>query len=540
MDAIKSLGLALAASIVLFCGAWFLPAKAGADDLAGAGNVEEGRFSLNLDVAQGFAGKTQFITPYRSWLKLTPEFKLGSNWRWGPFAGFRYDNPDWDFGLGLRADYLFWKFATDTGFRLAADAAYWDHFKNAFNNPIQACNTTAEGGLVFDLSGLGRLGLWCGYDFDLRASTVMISSGVDLASITKIFAPNPQQPDFRVQAPPPKDGKEGKENEPGKKEALSKHKKIALVISGGGATGAWAVGAVEYLEKYLKEKDKSFTGFDIVCGTSTGSLMAPLVVTGEYKELQKIYSSIGQNDIFLMRSPADMISNASLVTSQPLQGIINNMVTPKRWDAIQASPMRMILSTSCLQTSRVTYFYTGPGEIQTGVPGILPNDKHMETSRIGDPDTLMRAMLASSSDPVLCPATHIPKNGYHQYVDGGVESFTALKIALMNGADEVYAVILAPKTPPPVADQFNDLEGILSKTLDMLANRVAFADEEEAELTRRVFKDHHQDKVIKIIRPCCVITSTPHVFNEKLMTEWITEGYNRAEEVLTNQDSCPE
>ncbi|MCK5797226.1 MAG: patatin-like phospholipase family protein, partial [Deltaproteobacteria bacterium] len=43
--------------------------------------------------------------------------------------------------------------------------------------------------------------------------------------------------------------------------------RTALVVSGGGSKGAFAVGAIEV----LRERG---TDFDLICGTSTGSLIA--------------------------------------------------------------------------------------------------------------------------------------------------------------------------------------------------------------------------------------------------------------------------
>ena len=47
--------------------------------------------------------------------------------------------------------------------------------------------------------------------------------------------------------------------------------KRAIVLSGGGAKGAWGVGVV----KALMEQDITY---DIAIGTSTGSLMAPFIL----------------------------------------------------------------------------------------------------------------------------------------------------------------------------------------------------------------------------------------------------------------------
>ncbi|MBI1770562.1 MAG: patatin-like phospholipase family protein [Bacteroidetes bacterium] len=64
------------------------------------------------------------------------------------------------------------------------------------------------------------------------------------------------------------------------------------VISGDGAYGVWGAG----LCLRLHEVDKN--EYKIVVGTSTGSLMAPLVLLNKYKLLKTAYTSVTQKDIF--------------------------------------------------------------------------------------------------------------------------------------------------------------------------------------------------------------------------------------------------
>ncbi len=66
----------------------------------------------------------------------------------------------------------------------------------------------------------------------------------------------------------------------------------ALVISGGGARGAWGVGVAEALCQQLEHK------YQLVVGTSTGSLMGPSVLLNKFNDLRKQYTEITQKDIF--------------------------------------------------------------------------------------------------------------------------------------------------------------------------------------------------------------------------------------------------
>ena len=55
----------------------------------------------------------------------------------------------------------------------------------------------------------------------------------------------------------------------------------ALVISGGGAKGAWAGGLIEYLAK------EQGMQWDILVGSSTGSLLVPMIAVGGWDELDR-------------------------------------------------------------------------------------------------------------------------------------------------------------------------------------------------------------------------------------------------------------
>ncbi|HVF96562.1 MAG TPA: patatin-like phospholipase family protein, partial [Flavisolibacter sp.] len=67
--------------------------------------------------------------------------------------------------------------------------------------------------------------------------------------------------------------------------------KRILVVSGGGARGAWGAG-------FAKRLSDSFGIYNVAFGTSTGSLMNPLIVLGEFDRLQKAYTTVTQEKIF--------------------------------------------------------------------------------------------------------------------------------------------------------------------------------------------------------------------------------------------------
>ena len=65
----------------------------------------------------------------------------------------------------------------------------------------------------------------------------------------------------------------------------------ALVLSGGGAKGAYQIGVWKALKK-LGVK------FDIVTGTSVGALNGTLIVQNEYRKAVKIWKKINLKSLF--------------------------------------------------------------------------------------------------------------------------------------------------------------------------------------------------------------------------------------------------
>ena len=68
--------------------------------------------------------------------------------------------------------------------------------------------------------------------------------------------------------------------------------KRALVISGGGSKGAFGGGIAEYL---IRECNFNY---DIFVGTSTGSLLVPLLSIDEIEKIRAIYTTVTQDSIF--------------------------------------------------------------------------------------------------------------------------------------------------------------------------------------------------------------------------------------------------
>jgi NTE family protein len=238
--------------------------------------------------------------------------------------------------------------------------------------------------------------------------------------------------------------------------------KRALVVSGGGSKGAFAIGAIQYMVEELH------LDFNIVSGTSTGAVIATLVVAGEHGLLKKIYTSIHTEDVLKKNNPLKIACGRvpSWYSTKPLEHLIDRDLTLDIARKVLDSRKQMFLTTVCLQTGAIVYFQTGPGGSS--------EEPTTEVVHIDDREHLIQAILASTNQPVLMPPVVVDSHPLAQYVDGGVRAYAPIQIAADNGADEIYAVVLSPEPAArePKGVEFTQIVKILARTIDLLTEQV--------------------------------------------------------------------
>ena len=241
----------------------------------------------------------------------------------------------------------------------------------------------------------------------------------------------------------------------------------ALVISGGGSKGAFAVGALRHLIEH------EGLAFDIIAGTSTGAAIAPLVVAGALDDLEHEYTNVQTADILEEFPINKVFQTGSVFGVQPLFNRIKRQIDDARFARIAAAPVQMFLCAICLQDARITYFHTGPDAVC---------DQDSDLRRLHTIDDLRLAMTASSDQPVLMPPIEVPRGAQRQYVDGGVREYAPLQIAIDNGATDVYAILLSPRAKQPQTHMFSGLVDVLMRTIDILTEDVGYNDVRTAEV----------------------------------------------------------
>lgn len=241
--------------------------------------------------------------------------------------------------------------------------------------------------------------------------------------------------------------------------------KRALVISGGGAKGAFAVGALQHIVGKLGIQ------FDMAAGTSTGGLIVPLILLGELDLLTRVYSNVETKDIlkkrrFLFNSLANA---SSLHNVEPLTRQIRDAITPEKTNKLlNMTDKELFITTVNLQSQNTVYFTTNP-HAKTSNPDsrLIP---------IKDHDMMIRSILATACIPVFMPAIEIPAKSGQQYQDGGVRDVTPLQIAIDNGATEIYVIVMTPVEKEPNDKKYKTTVDVLLRTTDMFSSEVMLND----------------------------------------------------------------
>src|ERR1700712_5230529 len=123
--------------------------------------------------------------------------------------------------------------------------------------------------------------------------------------------------------------------------------KRALVMSGGGCKGAFAVGVLQNLTTNFPDLE-----FDIFIGTSTGSLIAPFASVGMIDKLVQLYTTITTDQIVLQGNLGSRLLNeTSLFDATPLAALISQYYNDEVCNKVFQSSKEIYFATTCLQTA---------------------------------------------------------------------------------------------------------------------------------------------------------------------------------------------
>jgi NTE family protein len=237
--------------------------------------------------------------------------------------------------------------------------------------------------------------------------------------------------------------------------------RAGLVLSGGGARGAYEAGVLSYLFERVYPELPGFE-FDVASGTSVGAIHAAYTLSSAHmdaesraRQLADTWTTMAMGHVLalgwsdLLGVPLralglrrDARSGAArarqviggLIDVSPLERIVENRVPWRHLERNLQGGLGRALCISCteVRAGRVTVFMDGRGADPT------PWD-HDPNARAISARITARHVRASAAIPFLFPAVRI---GDRYYVDGGLRMNTPLSPVLRLRCNRVFVVSL--------------------------------------------------------------------------------------------------
>jgi len=292
----------------------------------------------------------------------------------------------------------------------------------------------------------------------------------------------------------------------------------ALVISGGGSKGAFGGGVAQYLMDVEKRE------YDILVGTSTGSLMIPQLALNQISKLHHIYTNVNQRSIFSLnpfvvrkKEGREYVSINFLTTilqflkkkrtfgeSRALRRTIKKNFTAEEFKSIKKQQKDVVVTVSNLSKNRIEY------------------------------KSIKDFTYEEFCDWIWISCNYIPfmslvkKDGF-EYGDGGLGCVVPIREAIRRGATEIDAIILESENMEHNKVLGKNPFSLMLSIYGFVLDQIEYHDISEGVLAAK-----HNGVQLNLYYTPTKLTENSLVFNKKLMSKWWQQGYQYAQEKFSS------
>jgi predicted patatin/cPLA2 family phospholipase len=287
----------------------------------------------------------------------------------------------------------------------------------------------------------------------------------------------------------------------------------ALVISGGGNKGAFAGGIAEYLIKELGNK------YDVFLGTSTGSLLLPLLSVGKVDRIKKVFTTVTQEDIF-SSNPFKTLkdSKGELRTKIHHINIVKMFMKNKRTFGESENLRKLI---------RRSFTLADFNELKNLNKDVVVTVANFSRNHV-EYKSSSKSHYLDFCDWIWASANLIPfmsllhKDGC-DYADGGFGIFIPIQKAIEMGATEIDAIILkTQKVSSKIITSDNPLELFLN-SFSFMINQIAIDN-----IDRSKWKGKEGKVKINYYYIPNELTNNVLLFDPLKMSVWWEDGFKYA------------
>ena len=273
----------------------------------------------------------------------------------------------------------------------------------------------------------------------------------------------------------------------------------ALILSGGGAKGAWEAGvAAALIERGLPVR--------VVAGSSAGALNAAMVADGRLDRLQDLWRTVTREQVYTLR--------ASVLFAGLLPGAMTLWALDRAGSLLDPAPLRELIATSIdlerVRASRVELL-------------VVATDLARGTKRTFDNRSVsVDALMAAAALPGVFPAVRV--DGV-PLVDGGLTGRAPILEVLGLGRAIGRAVVVMSYTPDERASAPMTLRRTLEESMELMMIHAIRRDVELARL-------RHPDVDVQLLTPSAPLRLRPLDFDPEGMGRALERGRADAQACL--------
>lgn len=198
----------------------------------------------------------------------------------------------------------------------------------------------------------------------------------------------------------------------------------ALVLGGGGAKGAYEVGAIAALDELGIKAGSVF-------GTSVGALHAAMYAQGSMDAAASLWDNIRLSDVVSEESLA-IADDAENIFDHP-EKLLEFITRYAQKKGVDVSPLTDILH-KLIDEDKIRRSGVHLGIVTTRFPSLAMVEKRLEEMETG---SLIDWLMASASCFPIFPMKQV---GGDRYIDGGFCDNTPVEMAVRSGARDIVAI----------------------------------------------------------------------------------------------------
>ena len=265
----------------------------------------------------------------------------------------------------------------------------------------------------------------------------------------------------------------------------------ALILSGGGAKGAWEAGvAAALIESGLPLR--------LVAGSSAGALNAAMVADGRLDRLQQLWRTVTREQVYTLRP--------SVVMAGLLPGLLTLLALDRAGSLLDPAPLRALI-TETIDLGRIR---ASAVELLVVATDLARYDKRAFDNRTISVDALM----AASAVPGAFPPVHVDGA---PLVDGGLTGRAPILEALALGRPIGRAIVVMSYAPDEHASAPTTLRRTLEESLELVMIHAIRRDVELARL-------RHPEVDVQLLTPSAPLRLRPLDFDTDGMARALDRG----------------